>query len=239
MTTPNAPTGVAAEHLKLTPISPNGEFKATWPGLLPNVAQRREYIITFLNWYHWHPNFYDEERALREHCEEFAAEKFILAGREPTSKLFEDTVDYLVWKTWFRDLPEEQRPKWPWSGIVPPRTEDDTPSAKFANLKEEWKEKNAVQPTAPVAQATPSEQGVAANQQNDAGNGTVAVSNATPDSRPRREDLINRLREISGECREHGIDVMWWETVNTPKSQSVGPAKKRLRQFVPKDFLQD
>ena len=76
-----------------------------------------------------------------------------------------------------RDLPEEQRPKWPWTGIVPPRTEDVTPSTKFANLKAEWKGKNAVQPTAPVAQAAPSEQGVTPNQQSDAANGQCVTTN--------------------------------------------------------------
>ena len=47
-------------------------------------------------------------------------------------------------------LPEEDRPKWPWSGVTYPRTEDDTDSAKFAELKGKWNGVPTVFPKEPI-----------------------------------------------------------------------------------------
>ncbi|KAJ4136430.1 hypothetical protein NW768_004043 [Fusarium equiseti] len=176
MTTPNAPTGVAAEHLKLEPPLPNGDFDLPWPGLYPTLGQRRTYIAAFMRWYLWLPDFEERQRKLREQAEQYATEIYISHKKEPQSSMeFEALVDWVVWRSWFNGLPEEQRPTWPWHGIVPPRTEDDTGSTKFAELKESWDGKYLFLPEQPIS-ANP----------------------ATADS-VRQQEVINRLRQIEKE----------------------------------------
>lgn len=107
MTTPNAPTGVAAEHLKLEPKYAKGVFNQPWPGLRPTVAQRRTYMRAFMNWYKPTLKSDEVERELRQDAEIFTAEKFILAGKEPASSMmFESLVDCVIWMGWCKYLLE-------------------------------------------------------------------------------------------------------------------------------------
>ena len=105
MTTPNAPTGTAAEHLQLTPKYPNGVFNQPWPGLRPTVAQRRAYMNAFMNWYLQAQDFDEHERSLREESEKLAFEGYMRINKVPQfSMAFEAMVDYLVWKAWCKYL---------------------------------------------------------------------------------------------------------------------------------------
>ncbi|KAJ3531564.1 hypothetical protein NM208_g8823 [Fusarium decemcellulare] len=138
---------VASQHFMCeSSFYPGERFSEPFPGLQPSLEERRRYMKAFLPWMIWTEDFGRDYITVRKHAESLTATRFIERGiTEVRDSIFEWQTDRLLWQLWFRKLPKERCPLWPFMK-TPKKPTGEGPSQRFADLLEEHRRNGTLFP---------------------------------------------------------------------------------------------